>query len=245
MHCEYEALLKNINPEVSKHTGRANLDIQRWMKESFKLAKKAFEEGEVPVGCVFVEGGAVLGQGKNATNATKNATRHAEMQVIDEVMDDCKKKGKDYKMVFNRGVFYVTVEPCIMCASALKIVNASMVVYGCKNERFGGCGSIYNIVRDSNGKTISVCENQEKHVELSNGPFCAKTTLTSTMCNTTTPTSTTTTCSIPHLGASLTTIAGVMAEEAISLLKKFYLGVNPNTSNHQQTFTSHIQHLTP
>ncbi|NXP76573.1 ADAT2 deaminase, partial [Ramphastos sulfuratus] len=72
------------------------------------------------------------------------ATRHAEMVVIDRVLDWCKQRNKDYTEVFADSVLYVTVEPCIMCAAALRL----MIVYGCQNERFGGCGSILSISSD-------------------------------------------------------------------------------------------------
>ncbi|KAF1673420.1 ADAT2 deaminase, partial [Pygoscelis papua] len=68
------------------------------------------------------------------------ATRHAEMVAIDQVLDWCKQHNRDYTEVFAHSVLYVTVEPCIMCAAA--------VVYGCRNERFGGCGSVLSISSD-------------------------------------------------------------------------------------------------
>ncbi|KAF1464453.1 tRNA-specific adenosine deaminase 2, partial [Aptenodytes patagonicus] len=103
-------------------------------------AKEALENGEVPVGCLLVYNGEVVGRGRNEVNETKNATRHAEMVAIDQVLDWCKQHNRDYTEVFAHSVLYVTVEPCIMCAAA--------VVYGCRNERFGGCGSVLSISSD-------------------------------------------------------------------------------------------------
>ncbi|XP_007947005.1 tRNA-specific adenosine deaminase 2 [Orycteropus afer afer] len=73
------------------------------------------------------------------------ATRHAEMVAIDQVLDWCHCRGKSPSEVFEHTVLYVTVEPCIMCAAALRLMKIPLVVYGCQNERFGGCGSVLNI----------------------------------------------------------------------------------------------------
>ncbi|XP_067901664.1 tRNA-specific adenosine deaminase 2 isoform X3 [Heterodontus francisci] len=90
----------------------------------------------------------ILGQGRNEVNETKNATSHAEMVAIGQVLEWCHQKGRDLEEVFGHTVLYVTVEPCIMCAAALRLLNIPLVVYGCQNERFGGCGSVLNIPTD-------------------------------------------------------------------------------------------------
>lgn len=273
-------LIKEVEGEKKGLIGenKKGSEDEKWMRAAMELAKEALKDGEVPIGCVFVEGGMVIGRGKNATNATKNATRHAEMLAIDEVIGLCQGRGEDYKEVFRRAVLYVTVEPCIMCAAALRIINASVVVYGCRNERFGGCGSIYNIANSgceeenknillskhiSSNKIVN-CENtveSKNIVEDKNKTTNSKSSstnlstdfssitntnptkdITNTTTSSTNPTnSTTTTIKTPvpttpkdtnyHLGPSITTIAGVMASEAVDLLKRFYLGVNPNAPN--------------
>ncbi|XP_064412086.1 tRNA-specific adenosine deaminase 2 isoform X2 [Latimeria chalumnae] len=111
-------------------------------------AKEALQNGEVPVGCLMVYNDEILGQGRNEVNETKNATRHAEMVAIDQVLEWCHQNGRDHAGVFQRTVLYVTVEPCIMCASALRLLKIPLVVYGCRNDRFGGCGSVLNIPAD-------------------------------------------------------------------------------------------------
>ncbi|XP_008634228.1 PREDICTED: tRNA-specific adenosine deaminase 2 [Corvus brachyrhynchos] len=113
-----------------------------------RTAKEALEKGEVPVGCLLVYNGEVIGRGRNEVNETKNATRHAEMVAIDQVLDWCKQHDRDYREVFPQLVLYVTVEPCIMCAAALRLMKIPRVVYGCRNERFGGCGSVLSISSD-------------------------------------------------------------------------------------------------
>ncbi|XP_054018647.1 tRNA-specific adenosine deaminase 2 [Dryobates pubescens] len=118
------------------------------MDQALDVAKEALENGEVPVGCLLVYQGEVIGRGRNEVNETKNATRHAEMVVIDRVLEWCKQHNRDYTEVFADSVLYVTVEPCIMCAAALRLMKIPRVLYGCRNERFGGCGSILSISSD-------------------------------------------------------------------------------------------------
>ncbi|KAJ7342002.1 hypothetical protein JRQ81_008366 [Phrynocephalus forsythii] len=116
-----------------------------WMDRAVSMAKEALANGEVPVGCLMVYNNEVIGKGKNEVNETKNATRHAEMVAIDQVLDWCLQHKKEPDEIFLNTVLYVTVEPCIMCAAALRMMKIPLVVYGCQNERFGGCGSVLNI----------------------------------------------------------------------------------------------------
>ena len=135
-----------------------------FMELALEEGRKAMQEGEVPVGVVFVHlpssslppapspidgiasppappaAAQVLGQGHNRTNVTKNGTRHAELVVVDEILA----QGQPVS-VFQDCDVYVTCEPCIMCAGALGLMKIRRVVFGCKNERFGGCGSILNV----------------------------------------------------------------------------------------------------
>lgn len=123
----------------------------------FLKARDALEEGEVPVGCVIVYQNQVIGTGRNQVNETKNATRHAELVAIDQVKTWCMSKCLSFEDVLHDCCLYVTVEPCIMCAAALRFVGIPRVVFGCANERFGGCGSILNIHTDDYSKDI--CQN--------------------------------------------------------------------------------------
>ena len=157
-------------------------DHQLWMEKAMKYAQEALSNGEVPVGCIFVYKKQELATGANRVNETKNATSHAEMVAIQKVMRWCAERNCDYKEVFREMTLYVTVEPCIMCAGALRQMGIPLVVYGCSNERFGGCGSILNIASDP----------------------------------------------LPSLGPSYDVIRGVMAAEAVQLLKEFYKRENPN-----------------
>nr|Q4V7V8.1 RecName: Full=tRNA-specific adenosine deaminase 2; AltName: Full=Deaminase domain-containing protein 1; AltName: Full=tRNA-specific adenosine-34 deaminase subunit ADAT2 [Xenopus laevis]AAH97698.1 MGC115242 protein [Xenopus laevis] len=123
-------------------------EIQNWMHKAFQMAQDALNNGEVPVGCLMVYGNQVVGKGRNEVNETKNATQHAEMVAIDQVLDWCEMNSKKSTDVFENIVLYVTVEPCIMCAGALRLLKIPLVVYGCRNERFGGCGSVLNVSGD-------------------------------------------------------------------------------------------------
>ncbi|NXX94894.1 ADAT2 deaminase, partial [Centropus bengalensis] len=117
---------------------------------SVPQAKEALESGEVPVGCLLVHGGQVVGKGRNEVNETKNATRHAEMVAIDQVLEWCKQHNRDYTEVCAHSVLYVTVEPCIMCAAALRLMSilSCLFMLGDCDSRFGGCGSVLSISSD-------------------------------------------------------------------------------------------------
>ncbi|KAK3086916.1 hypothetical protein FSP39_025368 [Pinctada imbricata] len=118
---------------------------KKWMTEALNLAKRALENGEVPVGCIIVHNEEIIAVGRNEVNETKNATRHAEIVAIDQVLMSSQETAHRAKDVFSNSVLYVTVEPCVMCAGALRQVGIPLIVYGCGNERFGGCGSILTV----------------------------------------------------------------------------------------------------
>ncbi|XP_020587428.1 tRNA-specific adenosine deaminase 2 [Phalaenopsis equestris] len=119
-----------------------------FMELALKQAKLAFDRLEVPVGCVIVENGLVIASGSNRTSETRNATRHAEMEAIDILMEQWQMAGLNCLQVaqrFSSCDLYVTCEPCIMCAAALSILGIREVYYGCANDKFGGCGSILSL----------------------------------------------------------------------------------------------------
>lgn len=110
------------------------------MEHALNLAKDALAAGEVPVGCIFVYNNSIIAVGKNSVNETKNATRHAEMNCIDEIIE----KYTGWMEVFHETHVIVTVEPCIMCAAALHNLEIASITYGCANDRFGGCVSVFD-----------------------------------------------------------------------------------------------------
>ncbi|XP_063237982.1 tRNA-specific adenosine deaminase 2 [Bacillus rossius redtenbacheri] len=115
---------------------------EQLMLRALELAREALRHGEVPVGCLFVRHGRVIAEGRNSANETRNATRHAEMNCVDSVVQRCAATGEDPRAVLAQTEVVVSVEPCVMCAAALLDLGVLGVVYGCPNDRFGGCGSV-------------------------------------------------------------------------------------------------------
>lgn len=127
---------------------RQETEHVHWMNQALDIARQALNRQEVPVGCIIVYQEAVIATGGNEVNETKNATRHAEIIAIEQVREYCKERGLRDSEIFKTCTLYVTVEPCLMCAGALRQMNIPLVVYGCANDRFGGCESILNIASD-------------------------------------------------------------------------------------------------
>eukprot|EP00727_Mastigamoeba_balamuthi_P005286 m51a1_g14756 putative putrescine--2-oxoglutarate aminotransferase (670) ;mRNA; r:334385-337153 len=115
-----------------------------FMPRALEMAREALEDGEVPVGCVLESSGRVLGVGRNRTKVTRDATRHAELEAFDDAVAHGNQEGV-------RGcTVWVTCEPCVMCASALRLMGARRVVFGCRNDKFGGCGSVLSVHSNPN-----------------------------------------------------------------------------------------------
>lgn len=91
------------------------------MELAFDLAAEALSAGEVPVGCAFVRNhDQVIASGRNEVNASSNATEHAELVAIRRLEEWCRTEQLDLADVLPECTLYVTVEPCIMCAAALR-----------------------------------------------------------------------------------------------------------------------------
>jgi len=120
-------------------------DADYYMSLALEQAQLALTREEVPVGCVIVHNdtGEIIARAFNHTNIDKNATRHCEFVCVDDLL--LHSEGRYDVSIFASCSLYVTVEPCIMCAAALRLLHINAVYYGCANERFGGCGSIYSI----------------------------------------------------------------------------------------------------
>ena len=99
-----------------------------YMNEALKLAKKAFDEDEIPVGAIVVKNGEIIGRGYNQKEKSNNPLKHAEMIAIEEA---CKYIG-DWRL--NDCVIYVTLEPCLMCLGAIVETRIEKVVYGVKKS---------------------------------------------------------------------------------------------------------------
>ena len=115
---------------------------EKYMKAALKLAHRAAEEGEVPVGAVVVCDGKIVGRGRNRRETKKNALHHAEIEAIEKA---CKKLG-GWRL--HRCDLYVTLEPCPMCAGAIINARIKRVVYGASDRKAGCCGSILDLFRE-------------------------------------------------------------------------------------------------
>ncbi|KAG0204713.1 hypothetical protein BGX28_003418 [Mortierella sp. GBA30] len=121
----------------------------KYMRIALDLALEAHSVGEVPVGCVFVHQGEVIGKGRNRTNESLNGTRHAEFEGVDMILSQ-EKYRIQAEDLWKDVTLYVTIEPCVMCASALRQLGIGQVYFGAGNDRFGGNGSVFHIHKDVN-----------------------------------------------------------------------------------------------
>ncbi|KAK1936911.1 putative cytosine deaminase [Babesia divergens] len=128
-------------------------DIQRFMAAAIDEARKALENGEVAVGCIIVDKTdcSIVARAGNSTNQKHNSTWHCEFGAIETLFSmvpdgriGCDAQDSLHEFM-SRYALFVTCEPCIMCATALQIVGLTEVYYGCRNEKFGGCGSVLSL----------------------------------------------------------------------------------------------------
>ena len=185
---------------ASHYKSTAKMAAHHLMLESLAMAEHALLQREVPVGCIVVDRqGSIVARGCNEVNATKNATRHAEMVVIDQLLQLSKQKGVDLKDMCSGHTLYVTVEPCVMCTYALRLVGLTKVTFGCSNIRFGGCGSVVQAA------------TMELHPPSTQGPASEEVGEGQDRSP------------LPPLEIT----SGVMKDEAIALLQRFYEEENP------------------
>ena len=110
-----------------------------FMKEALVLAKEAFDDGEVPVGCVIVRRGEIVGRGRNRREKDKSALAHAEIEAIS---DACRTLG-GWRLW--ECTLYVTLEPCPMCAGAILNARIPRVVYGASDAKCGAVRSVCSL----------------------------------------------------------------------------------------------------
>ena len=109
------------------------------MRQALARAREAAESGEVPVGCVIVRDGQVIGRGRNRREEKQAVCSHAEMEAMAEAnaalgnwrLEDC--------------TLYVTLEPCPMCAGAILNARIPRVYYGARDAAMGACGGVTNL----------------------------------------------------------------------------------------------------
>ncbi len=121
------------------------MDREYFMDQALVLAHEALAAGEVPVGCVIVREGRIVGRGRNRREQGYDATAHAEILAIAEA---CRTLG-DWRL--SGCTLYVTLEPCAMCAGAIINARIPEVVYGARDRTAGACGGVLNLFEEGFG----------------------------------------------------------------------------------------------
>ena len=115
---------------------------RRYMHMALRQAVCAAEAGEVPVGCVIVHQGQVVGRAHNQRETLRDPTAHAEMLALTQAADALGR----WRLSGAR--LYVTLEPCVMCAGAMVLARIDQLIYGASDPKAGACGTLYDIPRD-------------------------------------------------------------------------------------------------
>ena len=115
---------------------------ERFMREAIKQAGKAAAAEEVPIGCVIVHQGKIIGRGYNKRNMQGSTLAHAELLAIGKAS----RKIGDWRL--EDCSLYVTLEPCPMCAGAIVQARIPRVYIGAMNPKAGCAGSILNILEE-------------------------------------------------------------------------------------------------
>ena len=121
------------------------MDHEGWMRHALALADEAAAAGEVPVGCVIVRGGRIIGRGRNRREEERSALAHAE---IDAIREACAALG-DWRL--GDCGLYVTLEPCPMCAGAILNARVKWLCFGARDPKTGSCGSVLNLFEENYG----------------------------------------------------------------------------------------------
>ncbi len=115
------------------------MEREEYMRQALALAEEAAGHGDVPVGCVVVKDGAVIGRGCNRREERGDAVAHAEVEAIRQA---CRAVGG---WNLHDCALYVTLEPCPMCAGAIINARVGTVCYGARDEKAGACGSVLDL----------------------------------------------------------------------------------------------------
>lgn len=127
------------------------MNREKYMAEALKLAREAYAEGEVPVGCVIADNeGRIIGRGRNRREESGDATAHAEVEAIRQA---CAALG-DWRL--DSCTIYVTLEPCPMCAGAIINARVGTVVFGARERLSGSCGSVIDLFSEGYGHRPAV-----------------------------------------------------------------------------------------
>ena len=115
---------------------------EEYMRRAMALAAQAAQQGDVPVGCVIVKDGEIVGEGRNRREENGDATAHAEVEAI---RDACQRLGS---WRLHDCTMYVTLEPCPMCAGSIINSRIHTVRYGARDDKAGACGSVLNLFEE-------------------------------------------------------------------------------------------------
>ena len=157
---DYESVGCAFESRRARYLSRMDDSLdERWMRVALQEARLAAEEGEVPVGCIIVHGGRIVGRGHNRTEGLKDATAHAEIVALSAA------SGTLGNWRLNGATVYSTLEPCLMCCGALVLARPDRVVFGARDPKFGCLGSTYNVAEENRFNhrltvTGGVCSDQ-------------------------------------------------------------------------------------
>ena len=127
---------------LSKSASARSDEYVHWMGEAMRLARRAFDRGEVPVGALVVREGRVLGRGHNRRESTGDPTHHAEIEAIRKAS----RRMRSWRL--DGAVLYVTLEPCAMCAGACVNARIAKVIYGCADPKAGYVETLGRVTAD-------------------------------------------------------------------------------------------------
>ena len=122
--------------------GLTQAEKEFFMGEALKEAQLSLQKEEIPIGCVIVKDDQIIGRGHNAREEENLAIMHAEIMAINQA----NRTQESWRLL--DCTLFVTIEPCIMCSGAIGLARIPQVIYGAKNAKFGGAGSLYDILTD-------------------------------------------------------------------------------------------------
>lgn len=125
-----------------------------WMGKALEEAKRAYEEEEIPIGAIVVMNNRIIGKGYNQTEKLIDVTAHAEMLAITAAASAINSK------FLNECTLYVTIEPCHMCAGAIKWARFERVVFGAAEPKFGFSHNCPDIITQKTNISSGVLEQE-------------------------------------------------------------------------------------
>ena len=117
-------------------------DDEVGMRAALREAHASAAADEVPVGCVIVHDGAIIGRGHNQVEGLHDATAHAEILAIGAASNAL----QSWRLT--ECTLFVTLEPCAMCAGAMVLARVGRLVYGAADPKAGGCGSVLDVIHE-------------------------------------------------------------------------------------------------